>query len=362
MIKKLDWYIASKFLKTFFFVALIFTLISLVISFSEKVDNYIEKKLSAATVFYEFYLNFIPWINGLLWPLFGLIAVIFFTSKMASNSEIITSYSGGVSFYRFFMPYLACGLLLSMIHLVGNHTIIPLSNKKRVRFENKNFNSNNNIEGETRNIHLFLNKNTKIYIQQFIQSDSIGMGFAMETIVEGELKRELIAEKIELGKKQGTWRIINFIDRTIDKDGFKQTIQKGFVKDTILNFQIEDFLRERSLKDMMTSKDLKAFIASTKSKGSTGYKEMEIELYRRTSDAFAVLIMTVIGFTIASRKVRGGIGLHLAMGAFIGAIFIIMSKFSTTFAKDSNFPLLGVWIPNILFILISFWLIKKAQK
>ena len=361
MLKKLDAYIVGKYLKTFFFVAFLFSLLAVVINFSEKVDNFIEHGIGVKGILFDYYLNFIPFMNGLLWPIYGMITVIFFTSKMASNSEIISAYSGGISFYRVLMPYLGCAILLSGLHFYGNHFLIPESNKKRVRFENEYFrNSRNRTEGKTQNIHLFLSKDTKVYIKNFYTNNNSCIGFSLEQFDEGRLKYELVAKRIVLKEAPNLWTIENYVERFIDKDG--QKLKKGVRKDTTINLNIKDFLRERNFKQMMTSPELREFVDDQKSKGSVAYKEFEIELYRRSADAFTLIILTIIGMSIASRKVRGGIGLHLALGGGIGAIYIVLSKFSTSFAAAGDSPMLGVWIPNILFMLICAYLIKTAQK
>jgi len=366
MIKKLDGYIAGKFLKTFFFVALLFTLISVVINFSEKVDNLIETEQSAKTIICDYYLNFIPFMNGLLWPIYGLLSVIFFTSKMASNSEIICSFSGGVSFYRFMAPYLVCATLLSGMHFYGNHYLIPRSNQKLHDFENTFFRAGKQYRGvKTDDIHLNLDPDTKIYIRKFDIKKKKGTDFSIEKFASSRLVSEMNARSITLNEESNTWKIENFVERKISKDGLVQNIRTGTLIDTTLNFSTKDFIHTKNFKQTMTSPELLSFVNDLKSKGSSNYKKFAIEYHRRSSDAFTLIILTIIGMSIAARKVRGGIGLHLAFGALIGAVFVIFSKFSNSFAsggENDTMLWLGVWIPNIFFLGVSALLVYKAQK
>lgn len=362
LLKRLDRYILRKFLSTFFFVALIFTLIAIVIDFSENIEEFIDEPVTVWQVARDYYLNFMLWINGLLWPLYALIAVIFFTSRMAYNSEIISMLSAGVSFRRILLPYLIGGGLLTLMHLLGNHFLIPYGNKTKLDFE-RSYIWKERSEGKNEDIHMFIGEGDKVYVRYFRRRDSTLLDFRLEHFEGKELKSQLKAKTAEWKGDSAGWSLRNYEMRTFD--GLKETllVGKGDRLDTLINLNPEDFVRYGNQKEMLATPELIEFIDLEKLRGLTNTRIYEIELYRRTADPLTILILTIIGLAVASRKVRGGMGLHLALGIAIGAIFIFLSRFSVTFATNQAIPaVLGVWLPNIVFSLIAFWLVLRAQR
>lgn len=362
MIKTLDKYIIKKYLKTFFFTVLIFTLIAVIIDFSERVEDFINEPCTLTEIIFHYYVNFILYINSLLWPLFALIAVIFFTSRMAYDSEIISILNAGVSFRRLLVPYYFAAGTIALLHLLGNHFFVPLGNKVRLDFEHQ-YIWQNNDKGKTNDVHMFIGPDTKAYIRFYKKRDSIARNIRIERFDGDELVYLLKAESAHWMGPPNNWSLKNYEIRTFN--GMQETIRrgKGQTLDTTLNFYPDDFVRYLHHKEMMSSPKLLQFIEMEKSRGVGNTKQYAIEFQRRTADPFTILILTLIGTSVAARKVRGGMGLHLAIGMGLGALFIFLSRFSVTFATNDDLPpFLGVWIPNILFSAVALILMFKAQK
>lgn len=360
--RRIDKYIFFKYLSTFAFTVLVMTLIACVIDFSEKVEDFIDNSATTREILLEYYLTFIPHINGLIFPLYALISVIFFTSRMAFNSEVISILGAGISFQRMLVPYVAAASVIFGIHMLANHLIIPYGNKTRLKFENKYTDRGSN-SARTDNIHLFLDPYTKVFIRHYNRIDTSMTGLRIEKIVNGELLYLLKSEKTKWLGPPNRWRFEKYETHTF------RGLSESFTKistttlDTTLSLTPQDFIRYTNQKDMITTPELLQTIQREKSRGTGNTKIYDIEFHRRTADAFTILILTIIGVSVAARKVRGGMGLHLAVGVGIGALFIFLSKFSVTFATGPNMPaMLGVWIPNMIFMGVAGYLIAKAQK
>ncbi|MFQ5447712.1 MAG: LptF/LptG family permease, partial [Saprospiraceae bacterium] len=352
----------KKYLSSFLFTALIFSLIAVIIDFSQNVEEFIDEKLPAWVVAKEFYFNFIIFINGLLWPLFALISVIFFTSRMAFNSEIISMLNAGISFRRLMRPYMMAAGLIAITHLLLNHFVIPNSNKTRLNFFHTYIYKEGD-KGKTRDVHMFIAPGIKVYVRDYFKRDSMGRNFRLEILEDNHLVSFLEAEEIRWKRPPDNWELSNYEIHTFD--GAKEGLVNGHREklDTAIAITPQDFVRYEDTREMIPSNRLRTFIEEERLRGTGNTKMYEIELYRRTADPFTILIVTLIGMAVASRKVRGGLGLHLALGVGLGAIFIFMAKFSMTFATNKNLSaFVGVWLPNFVFLLIAIALIKRAQK
>jgi len=362
MLPKLDKYIIKKFLSTFFFSVLIFTMISVIIDFSEKVEKFIESDITRYEIFIEYYPGFIGYIAGLLWPLYTLIAVIFFTSRMASNSEIISIFNAGVSFRRLMRPYMLSAGIIAIMHLVGNHFLIPEGNKLRLDVEHAYIWTTND-KGKTQDVHMFLSPDSKVYINYYRKRDSTARKFRLESFEDNELVYLLKANTAEWIGPPNNWRLRNYEIRTFNGMDESLIIGKGDQIDTTLNLTPADFVDYKEQHTMMTSAELLEYIEGQKKRGVGNTKKYEIEYHRRTAEPFTIFILTIIGMSIAARKVRGGIGLHLAIGVGIGALFIFFSRFAVVFAAGQVIPVIvGIWLPNVLFSAVAIYLISNAQK
>ncbi len=362
MLKTIDRYIIKKFLGAFFFTSLLFSLISTVVDFSDKVDKFVKAEMTAKQIWLEYYLNFIPFINGVLWPLFSLIAVIFITSRLAKNAEVISILNAGVSYKRFLRPFLLAAFFIAVLHFFGSHFLIPHSNSIRNEMDTK-YLGRNKERGKSRDVHVFIANDSKIYVRNYFKRDTSARTVRIEKFDDSRLVGYIKASKMTMKKPPNTWTLENVQHRKIEANGNEKLILTSQTIDTTINLYHSDFTFRASDKDGMVSPDLIDAIQKKKIKGAGNTSVFEFELHRRSSEPFTILILTIIGVAIASRKVRGGIGLHLAIGVFIGALYIFISKFAFTFAaNDQISPLLAVWIPNILFGFVAVYLVTKAQK
>ena len=334
---------------------------AVVIDFAEKIGHFMDKPVTTKEIIFDYYLPFIPWINGLLWPLFALIAVIFFTSRMASNSEIIPILNAGVSYQRFLRPFLIAALIISSLFWVGSNFLIPKASKTKNEFSSKYIKST--TKAYSSDIHCFVNPNEKIYLRYFKTKDTSGQTFRLETFENNRLKKYIKASRIKLKEEPSLWTLTNYEIRTFEGMRDSLLIAKGQSMDTIIDITAEDFIKSTKLMENMTSSDLRTYIRRERERGLGTANAHSVELSRRTADPFTILILTIIGVSIASRKTRGGIGLHLAFGVILGAAFVILSKFSITFSTNMGLsPAIGVWIPNLIFSLFALFLFFKAQK
>lgn len=358
----LDRYIIKKYLSTFFFTALLFSIIAVTIDFSEHIEKFLDSKVSRREIVMDYYLNFIPHINGLLWPIFSLIAVIFFTSRMARNTEVVAMLNAGMSYYRFLRPFIISASILAVIYLLGNHFLFPNGNKRKLAFENT-YIFPGNIRVKSNNIHLFIGPETKVFISNYHKHDSTGTGFRLEKYDDLHLVYLLKARAFEFIDSTKQWRLRDYEVRRWEDGKEYFTSARNMSFDTTLALYPSDFVYFINDKEQMTSKELLQFIRYEKERGVGISKVMESEYHRRWAEPFTIIILTLIGVSIASRKQRGGMGIHLAMGAGLGAFYVFLSKFALTFSTNLGMPpVVAMWLPNVLFSGLAYRLIRKAQK
>ena len=360
MLKKIDIYIIKKFLSTFFFTLLLIICVVIVFDISEKLQDFIERKAPIKAIAFDYYLNFIPYFANMFSPLFIFISVIFFTSKMAANSEIVAILSGGISFRRMLRPYLICAFVLAILSYYLNNFLIPDANKKRLAFEEVFY--RNKLRNYAQDIHMKINDNTYIYMTNFVVDLNLGNNFSIERFNEnGELEYKLLSDNVKWDSVSNKWSITNYVERHID--GLNETISKGARKDTTLDMRPEEFKRRNSYITTMDFFELNDFIEEQKFKGSQQIVVYELEKQQRGAYPFATFVLTLIGVSISSRKVRGGIGLHIGIGLLISFSYILFMQISSTFAINSGVPVvIAVWIPNVLYAILALYLLKKAPK
>lgn len=358
--KKLDLYIIKKFLGTFFFSIALIIAIAIVFDFSENIDDFIEKKAPTKAIIFDYYLNFIPYFANLFSSLFIFISVIFFTSKMATNTEIIAILASGISFKRMLLPYLICAILLGLISFYLNNFLIPTTNKARLDFRYTYIKSP--YKNKDRNIHLQLSPNNYAFLESYSNITDVGIKFSLEQFnEEGKLRYKLQGDFIKWDTTKKLWTIQNYYEREIN--GNTEKIRRGLNKDTVLNMKPEEFSRRDTDVEMLDYFELNSEIEKEKFKGSKKVVFYEIEKYKRYAFPFSSIILTFIGVAIASRKVRGGIGLHLGLGLALSFSFILFMKISQTFATNLGMhPIIAMWIPNILFGFLAIYLLQKAPK
>lgn len=358
MLKKLDIYIIRKFLGTFFLAIGLIILVAVVFDFSEKVDDFINHKAPLRDILLQYYLNFIPFFSNLFSYLFVFVSVIFFTSKMSVHSEITAILSTGVSYRRLMVPYMVSALLIAILSFLLSNYIIPYSSISRLEFEAKYFDKA--YGASERDIHKQIDEGVFIYIESFTRRNNSGPKFSIEKFENGVLKSKLMAEWIRYDTINKSWKLQNWWKRDID--GIKETITSGVSMDSALNLSPDEFNRNDNVVEAMTTPQLKRFISRELSRGH-GDPYYEIERHRRFAGPFAVFILTIIGVTLSSRKVRGGIGMHIGFGIALSFSYILFMQISKEFARAGDLtPWLAVWLPNFVYAAIAVVLYKLAPK
>jgi len=337
---------------------MLFIFISVVLDITEKIDEFKESAATFYQIATEYYLNFIPFIIIALSPLFIFLATIFFTSKMANNSEIIPILNGGMSFRRLTLPYFISSCLLYVFLLFCNHWLVPMANKNRVEFENTYLRSP--FINTNRNIHRQLNDSSYVYIETYNSVDSAGFKFAYEIIKNRQLVYKLKAFKVDWSAKDNNWLASNYQEKRISN--MREVLNHGNKKLLNLSLKPEDFGRRSNFKSTMTTFDLNKFIDEQKAKGVDKLIYYEVEKYKRYSDSFSVFILVLLGMSIGVKRVRGGMGTHIAFGIALSAFYILLLQFSTTFSTNANLPAyIGTWIPNIIFLVFGILLYRRAD-
>ena len=364
--RKIDWYILKKFIVTFIFCMLLFTVIAVAVDSSEKTDDFVKANLTTSEIITKYYLGFVPFIWSLLFPLFVFIAVIFFTSRMATRSEVIAILASGTSYNRFLRPYLVGGILLASLLWVGNRYWIPKANIIRSNFQTKFVDAHdptkNRVMTDCYNcFYRRIDTNTYIGIKGYDTARKSATSFFLERVKNNRVVYNLRAAPVNWDTAIGKWKLRNVIERIVDSAGEKETLYDTMNLD--IGLKPMELRRDDYLKDKLTTPELVAFIRQEEERGTEGLNTYKVERYRRTATPAAVLLLTMIGVVIASRKNRGGSGMHMALGIAIAALFIIADRFSTVFATKGNFPpYLAAWVPNIVFAGIAYWLYRKTPK
>lgn len=354
----LDKYIIKKFLGTFFYALVLILSITIAFDISEKVDDFLELQLPFRKIVVEYYLNWIPYFANLFSSLFIFITVIFFTSKMASNTEIIAILSNGVSFQRMLVPYFISAFVVALLSLSLNLYIIPPANKVRLDFDNTYFRSK--FINKDKHIHKQIEPGVFIYIQTYSSSD-IATKFSIEKFEDGKLKSKLISNYAKWDTSKNKWKVSNYYIRHID--GLSETIEKGRLLDTAVNMHPKDFSSRTDIVETMNIKELNDFIDKARMQGNDDIVSYLFDKHSRYAYPFSIFILTLIGVSLSSKKVKGGIGLNIGIGLLISFSYIVFMRFSQIFAISGALnPLFAVWLPNLLFGAIAFVLYRLAPK
>lgn len=357
-IKRLDRYIIRKFLGTYFFSIILILSIAVVFDLTEKLDNFFDNDAPFKAIVLDYYLNFIPFYMNMFTPLFTFIAVIFFTSKLASNTEIIAILASGVSFRRLMMPYFLSAFVIFAISFTLGGYVIPPAIEKMLTFEDqyvKKFKKHN-----ARNVQMEVEKGVILYIERYEISESRGYRFSLEKFEGKTLTSRLTAETVQWDSAFN-WKLNTWLQR--DFNGMFETVKKGETLDTVINVQPEEFFITSKESAQMTTPRLERYLERQKERGVGNIQAFADEYYKRFSMPLAAFIMTLIGVSLSSRKVRGGMGLHLGIGLGLSSLYILFSTMTTTFSVSGILsPFVAVWLPNFVFIFIGIYLYIKAPK
>jgi lipopolysaccharide export system permease protein len=357
--KIIDWYILKRFLSSFFFVVVMLISVIVVIDITEKNEDFIKSGLSWWIITKDFYLNFIPYMANMISPLLIFIATVFVTARMASHTEIIAILSSGVSFRRLLYPFFVGSVLVAVITFALIGWIIPKANKKRIAFENTYLRQRFYFEG--RDVHIKIAPNVYAYMESYNNTIKTGYQFTLETIIGHELISKLKANKITWDPEKKKWNLENYTLRKFNRN--KEILIHGASRDTVLDLHPEDFESKYELHTTLTMDELNKYIKLQKLRGAENLEIFLIEKYERYAYPFAVVILTIIGVIVSSRKSREGAGFQIAFGfmlAFVYIIFVIMSRNMVTAGGIG--PMLAAWLPNMIFTGIGFLMYKTVPR
>ncbi len=356
--KKLDWYIFKKYIGTFFFAISLLIVIVIVFDVSENIDSFMKNEATFKEVVFHYYIPFIPYFINLFIFLFVFISVILFTSKMAGHTEIIAILSSGISFKRFLLPYIMAGTLLALTSFYLGNFLIPKMDTVRREFKDKYIERLTKSSGS--NIHVQIERGTYVYVGNFDIKKKIAYRFSMEKFENNEMKYKLLADRASYDTVNGIWKLHNYTERFLD---YGETMNRGKTKDTTLRLLPRDLYNIKEEFEEMNLFEISRHIKNLELKGADNSMPYRIEMHKRIASPFAILILTVIGAALSSRKTRGGMGLHIGIGIVIAFAYILFMEFSRVFAMSGLFsPLLAAWFPNILFSLIGIYFFIKAPK
>ena len=356
--KRLDWYIIKKFLGTFFFSIVLILSIAVVFDLTEKMDDFFENQVPFREIVLDYYLPFIPYYMNMFSSLFIFISVIYFTSKLAGNSEIIAMLASGVSYHRLMVPYFFSAAVLFVLGMFLGGWIIPKSSERMLHFTDKyieHFTTEN-----ARNLQLEVSPGTILYMESFRRYNNIGYRAAIEKFEGKTLVERTSAERIYYDSLEN-WHLEHYITRTFT--GMRESLEQGERKDIILPIIPDELFITAQQAQQMTLPELKHYMARQRERGSGNVKPFEVEYHKRWASPLGAFIMTLLGVTMSSRKVRGGMGKNLGIGIVLTALYILFSTVSTTFSVNNVMsPFMAAWLPNLVFLAISIPLYIRAAK
>lgn len=362
--KILDWFIFKKFFVTFFFCIIALTVIVVIVDLSEKTDDFAKTGLPIKTIITDYYFGFLPRIDAMLFPLFIFIAVIFFTSIMANRSEVIAILSSGISFGRFLRPYLITGLFFSLFLWWSNQYVLPPANQKWATFNAKyiDFNYGGYVNTSTISYKYFkLDSFSYAGIRYYDTISRTGNNFFIQRFNKTNLVYNLRAMTINWDTAKKKWQLNNVVERKIN--GLHQKLTETPTMQMNFNFKPRDLQRDEYMKDKLTTPELNEFIKLEKLRGSGDVSALMLEKNNRNANPVSVFILTIIGACIASKKIRGGRGFHLAIGFLICILYILLGRFASVFALKGNFnPIVAAWLPNVAFGILAWYLFKRASR
>lgn len=336
----------------------IIMLLSMVFDMSDRLGDFIERQAPVSEIFTRYYFTFILYYGNTFSSMIIFISVIWFTAKMASDTEIIPILNSGKPFNRFLRPYMIAATFLMLISLVMNHYILPRANKVRLDFDNQYYRAGLHVE----DYYAEFPGNVSVNFSTYVSEDNIANDFTLQvTNKDDEVKYFLKARGAQNVLGTNKWKLFDYYERKVN--GLNEEIINGKEKDTVFNFRIDDMAHRENIAEIMNYTELKEFIRKEKEKGASNVPSYELELYRRSSLPFATYILTIIGVSVSSRKKRGGVGINIALGLGIIFVYIFTMKIMDVAAVNVGFsPIIAVWIPNILFGAVAYVLYRYAPK
>jgi lipopolysaccharide export system permease protein len=359
-IKRLDWYIIKKFIGTYIFSIILIISISIVFDVNENLAKFSQYHAPLNAIVFDYYLNFVPYFANLFSPLFVFIAVIFFTSKMAGNSEIIAILATGTSFRRLMRPYMISCVLISALSFYLSAYVIPHGTVIRQNFETMYKNKKKNTSAD--NVQLQVGRGIIAYIQHYDNNEKKGYGFCLDKFENKKLVSHLTAMEAQydtVSDSKYHWKIRNWKIRRLN--GLREQITSGMEKDTLIQMEPTDLVYSKGQQETFTSPELRDYISKQIDRGSSNVVQYQVEYHKRIAASFASFILTTIGASLSSRKRKGGMGMYLGIGLALSFAYIMLQTVSSTFAINANWPpMLAAWMPNIIFTFIAWFCYRHA--
>ena len=360
LFSRLDRYITVKFIGTYIYSILLIISISIVIDVNENLAKFSTYGAPLKAIVFDYYANFVPYFANLFSPLFVFIAVIFFTSKLAGNSEIIAMLAAGVSFKRLLRPYMISAAIIAIVNFYLGSYVIPHGNVVRQDFEAKYKNKKKNLSAT--NVQLIVGPGTIAYMQTYDDRSKTGYGFSLDKFENKKLVSHMTASIIRydsISEARYHWKATNYKIRTLK--GLREEIKTGNVIDTLIQMEPMDLVFSKGQQETLTSPELKQYISKQVERGSGNVVQYEVEYHKRIATSFASFILTIIGASLSSRKRKGGMGLYLGIGLALSFTYILLQTVSATFAINADTPpMLAAWIPNILYVFIAYFCYRQA--
>lgn len=359
-IKRLDWYIIKKFIGTYIYAIILIISISIVFDVNENLHKFTQYNAPLSAIVFDYYANFVPYFANLFSPLFVFIAVIFFTSKLAGNSEIISMLAAGVSFKRLMRPYMiSCVLISAVTYYLGAY-VIPHGTIVRQNFETLYKNKKKNTAAD--NVQLQVGDGVIAYIQHYDNRMKRGYGFCLYKFENKKMVSRLTATELQydtIADSKFHWRLTNWKERKFH--GLTEDIKRGSTMDTVVMMEPTDLVYSKGQQETFTSPQLLDYISKQQSRGSSNVVQYEVEYHKRIASSFASFILTTIGVSLSSRKRKGGMGMYLGIGLALSFAYIMLQTVSSTFALKAGFPPpLAAWTPNIIFSVVAYLCYRQA--
>lgn len=358
-IRKLDGYIAKRFIVTFCIALILIIGIVIIFDISEKIDDFVKNEAPLKAIIFDYYLNFIPYFINMFSPLFVFITVIFFTSRLAANSEIIAILSSGVTYRRMLVPYLASALLIALFSLSLNLYVIPKANVKRLEFENSYIKK---ASFDIRNLHYQIAPGQFVYIESFSRWNNTAYKFTIENIEDNKISKKISAETAAWDTTNGSWKMRRVFIREYSS-GMQDKVEYKVAVDTVIALKLKDLFNNNKTVESLTINDLNELIKTQKMRGDKNVMYASIEQQRRWALPFSAFILTIIGVTLSSRKKRGGTGWNIVLGIALAFSYILFLRFSEMFVYTNTLPTeVALWLPNLVFTIIAIFLYNRASK
>ena len=360
LVKRVDGYIIGKFIGTYFYSIILIISISIVFDVNENLAKFTANNAPLRAIVFDYYANFVPYFANLFSPLFVFIAVIFFTSELAGNPEIIAMLASGMSFKRLLRPYMISAAFISILNFYLGSFIIPKGTVIRHDFESLYKNNKKNTSAS--NVQLLVDQGVIAYIAQYDDRTKTGYGFSLDKFEKKKLVSHMTANIIRydtISDSRNHWKAINYKIRELK--GMREHITTGMEIDTLIMMEPMDLVFSKGQQETFTSPELKQYIAKQKNRGSSNVVQYEVEYHKRIASCFASFILTIIGASLSARKRKGGMGLYLGIGLALSFSYILLQSISSTFAINAGLPsVIAAWIPNILYAFIAYYCYRNA--